>query len=121
MKAPAYARVSRIGCGFPWVNYCDSVHAAVREMLAKGKRVVVVGQPRMTEGSGVAHARQQQMLRAMIRSEFASEPHVVYVDLGDAINLADANHSFDSMHLNADGNRVLAEALAPHVLAMAAK
>ena len=121
VEAPAYARISRIGCSFPWVNYCDSVHAAVREMLAKGKRVVVVGQPRMTEGSGVAHARQQKMLGAMIRSEFASEPHVVYVDLGDAVNLTDATYTFDSMHLNADGNRVLAEALAPHVLAMAAK
>jgi hypothetical protein len=121
VEAPAYARVSRIGCSFPWVNYCDSVHAAVREMLSKGKRVLVVGQPRMSEGMAPTHAKQQRMLGAMIRSEFASQPQVAYVDLGEAVDLTDVHFTFDSMHLNADGNRQLAEALAPHVLALAAQ
>jgi hypothetical protein len=121
VEPPSYARVSRIGCSFPWVNYCDSVHAAVRHVLSQGKKVIVVGQPRMSTGVGVVHERQQKMLGAMIRSEFASETHVAYVDLGDAINLNDPTDTFDAMHLNADGNRKVAEALAPHVLALAAK
>ena len=75
VEAPAYARVSRIGCSFPWVNYCDSVHAAVRDVLAQGKRVIVAGQPRMSVPVTAAHAKQQHMLGAMIRSEFGSEPH----------------------------------------------
>jgi hypothetical protein len=50
-----------------------------------GKRVLVVGQPRMSEGMAPTHAKQQRMLGAMIRSEFASQPHVVYIDLGDAV------------------------------------
>ena len=119
--APGFSRVSRIGCSFPWINYCDSVHAAVREMLSKGKRVIVAGQPRMSMTMTAAHAKQQNMLGAMIRSEFASEPRVRYVDLGDAVDLNDVNYTFDGMHLNADGNRKVADALAPHVLAVAAK
>ena len=121
VEAPAYARVSRIGCSFPWVNYCDSVHAAVRDVLSRGKKVIVVGQPRMSTTVTAAHAKQQHMLAAMIRSEFAGESRVVYVDLGDTIDLTDPNLSFDAMHLNAAGNRKVAEALAPHVLALAAK
>ncbi|MBY0493455.1 MAG: hypothetical protein K2Y23_04520 [Cyanobacteria bacterium] len=121
VETPAYARVSRIGCSFPWINYCDSVHAAVRLVLSQGKRVIVAGQPRMSVPVTAAHARQQNMLGAMIRSEFANEPHVVYVDLGAAVDLADPAFTFDAMHLNADGNRQVAEALAPHVLALAAK
>jgi GDSL-like Lipase/Acylhydrolase family len=121
VEAPAYARVSRIGCSFPWINYCDSVHAAVRLVLSQGKRVIVAGQPRMSATVTEAHAWQQHMLGTMIRSEFASEPRVLYVDLGNAVSLADPNYTFDAMHLNADGNRKVAEALAPHVLALAAK
>ena len=122
VEAPAYARISRIGCSLPWVNYCDSVHAAVRHVLSQGKRVIVAGQPRMSGGgTTVVHERQQRMLGAMIRSEFASEPHVLYVDLGHVVDLADPAYTFDAMHLNGDGNRKVAEALAPHVLAMAAK
>lgn len=119
--APGFARVSTIGCSFPWINYCDSVHAAVRDVLARGKRVIVAGQPRMSVPVTAAHAKQQHMLGEMIRHEFASEPHVAYVDLGNVIDLADPTYTFDAMHLNGDGNRKVAEALAPHVLAMAAK
>ncbi len=121
LEAPAYARISRIGCSHPWVNYCDSVHAAIREVLAQGKKVIMVGQPRMSVPVTVAHGKQQHMLGAMIQGEFASEPHALYVDLGDVVNLADATFTFDAMHLNADGNRKVAEALAPHLLALAAK
>jgi lysophospholipase L1-like esterase len=119
--APAYARVSLIGCSFPWVNYCDSVHAAVRHALSQGKRVIVVAQPRTTGAFAAVHVKQRHMLGAMVRAEFASEPRVAYVDLGDAVDLMDPALSFDEMHLTPDGNRKLAAALAPHVLALAEK
>ena len=35
------------------------------------------------------------------------------------VDLSDPAVTFDAMHLNADGNRKIAEALAPHVLALA--
>lgn len=121
VEAPAYARVSRIGCSYPWVNYCDSVHAAVSYALSQQKRVLVVGQPRLAGGVEAVHEKQQRMLGAMIRSEFGSQPRVAYVDLGNAIDLNDPAFSFDLMHLTVDGNRKLAEALAPHIEALAAK
>ena len=117
---PAYARVSRIGCSFPWINYCDSMLAAARYAADEGKRVLVVGQPRMKdEHLRRAHERQQRMLEDMIRREFQSEPRVQYVDLGAVVDLSDPAVTFDAMHLNADGNRRIAEALAPHVVALA--
>jgi hypothetical protein len=121
-EAPAFARVSRIGCSFPWVNYCESVHAAVRYAAADGKRVIVVGQPRMKDAElREAHERQQRMLGDMIRREFESQPAIQYVDLGGVIDLSDPAFTFDAMHLTVDGNRKIAEALAPHVLVMAAR
>jgi hypothetical protein len=121
VEAPAFARVSRIGCSYPWVNYCDSVHAAVRYSVAHGKPVIVVGQPRMSANAREAHGRQQKMLGTMMRREFESEPRIAYLDLGNLIDLRDPTFTFDGMHLNGDGNHKVAEALAPHVLAMAAK
>jgi lysophospholipase L1-like esterase len=120
-EAPAYARVSTIGCSFPWVNYCDSIHAAVRYLIANGKRVIVVGQPRMTDAVREQHQAQQAMLAKMIRNEFGGEPRVTYVDLGDVVDLHDAQFTFDAMHLNADGNRRVAEALAPQLLQLVAR
>lgn len=118
---PQYARVSRIGCSFPWINYCDSVHEAVRFALSQNKKVLVVGQPRMSSDVSVGHARQQKMLGAMINNEFAGDPRVAYVDLGSVVDLTDPSLSFDAMHLNPEGNRRMAEALAPHVLALVGK
>jgi len=118
--APELKSKSRLGCTYPWVNYCESVHAAVRYALSHGKRVLVVGQPRMREPVTVAHQRQQHMLGEMIHREFAGETRVAYVDLGSAIDLSRSELSFDVMHLTAEGNRIVADALAPHVLEIAA-
>jgi hypothetical protein len=120
-EPPPFARVSRIGCSFPWVNYCDSVHSAISYVIGRGKKVIMVGQPRMTDKMRATHERQQRMIAAMVRSQFGSDRRVSYVDLGDAVDLNDVTFSFDTMHLNADGNRRVAEALAPHVLALAAQ
>jgi hypothetical protein len=120
-QAPAYARVSTIGCSYPWVNYCDSIHAAVRYVIGLGKRVIVVGQPRMTDTVMAQHSAQQAMLGRMIRGEFGSDPRVSYVDLGNVVDLHDTRVTFDAMHLNADGNRAVAGALAPHVLQLVAR
>ena len=120
-SVPAKARVSAIGCSYPWINYCDSIHGAIRYVIGKGKRVILVGQPRMTDGRAEVHAAQQHMLEKMVRAEFGSEPRFAYVDLGDVVDLHDAAVTFDAMHLNTEGNLRVATALAPHVLALAAK
>jgi hypothetical protein len=115
LSKPAEAAVSQqsaIGCADPWVNYCNSVHAAVRHALARGHKVAVVAQPRLRKVAVDDHARQQAMLAAMMAREFSAEPRVRFIDLSAAVDLADANLTFDPMHLNAQGNATAAAALA---------
>lgn len=103
------------GCAAPWSHYCGSVGAAVRYALDRGKRVVVIGQPRMQYGEQARHASQQQALAGMIKHDFAGSPKVRYVDMGDAVDLSDNSIAFDGMHLNARGNAIVAAKLAPFV------
>jgi lysophospholipase L1-like esterase len=55
----------------------------------------------------------------MLARERGSDPHVRYVNLGDAVDLTDPALSYDHMHLTARGNRIIADALLPAVLEMA--
>lgn len=109
-------------CASPWTEYCESVHRAVRYAVGHRKRVLVIGQPRLSEKApGDAQQRQQDELRVMLQREFGGNAAVAYVDLSAAVDLSDRNYSFDNMHLGLDGNRVMAGALATPVLLMAAQ
>ena len=46
VRPPLAAHQSTLGCGFPYVTYCESVAAAVRFGIDRGKAVVVGSQPR---------------------------------------------------------------------------
>jgi hypothetical protein len=99
------------GCGAPWSHYCGSVGAAIRYALERDKLVLVIGQPRLPHTEAERHASQQRALSAMIAAEFAGNPRVRYIDLADAVNLEDSRLAIDGLHLNRDGNAMVAKRL----------
>jgi len=105
------SKTSAIGCSRPWVNYCDSIHAAVTRELSRGKLVAVVAQPRMRNEVQDKHRSQQETLAAMMMHEFGANPRVAFVDLSTAIDLSRKDVTFDPMHLNGVGNQIVADAL----------
>ena len=108
------------GCAAPWSHYCGSVAAAVRYALERGKRVMVIGQPRMQYGEKERHASQQRALSDMIARDFGSDARVRYLDMGYAVDLSNNSIAFDGMHLSAEGNAMVAARLAPAVSEMIA-
>jgi len=115
---PTKESESTLGCTFPYVTYCESVAAAVRYGLSHGKAVVVGSQPRAS-GNGRSHElhiRQQEMLAAMIRRVFGSEPRVVWADFSKLVDLKDAQMTFDSMHLTPPANAMIADGLVEPVV-----
>lgn len=96
------------GCSPPWSFYCGAVDAAVRFALDRGKSVLIVGQPRLAYGQAERHASQQRALAAMLEHEFAGNPRVRYVDVGDAVDLSDQSVAFDGLHLDRDANAIVA-------------
>jgi lysophospholipase L1-like esterase len=90
-----------------WSSYVESVVAAVRAARARRAAVVVAGQPYLTD----AHVEQQRALAAALHARFKDDPGVRYVDLGTVIDIHDRNFVYDGLHLNAAGNRIIAEHL----------
>ena len=113
---PQASSTGEAGCSHPWMLFCDSVQRAVRDVLARGKRVIVTSQPRMTDPR--VHDQQRHALADLMSRQFANDPRVVFLDLGSAVDLSDRNYSFDEMHLGLDGNRVVAAAFVDPVRAI---
>lgn len=112
---------SKLGCTFPYVTYCESVAAAVRFGLSRGKGVVVGSQPRAQGGrSQDLHARQQAMLAGMLGRNFGGETRVAWVDFARLVDLASIDVTFDGMHLKPQANATVAAGLVEPVLSVAA-
>jgi hypothetical protein len=109
------------GCRAPWGSYCRSIHDAITYARHRGKDVLFVTQPYLLGDVGVQHIDQQQELAAMIARDFKNDPHVRYANLGDSINLAAPEMSFDRMHLTPLGNEHAAGRLVEPILEMAAR
>jgi len=108
---------STLGCTFPYVTYCESIAAAVRFGRAHGKGVVVGSQPHLPGArSSELSAKQQEMLSAMITRVFGGDPQVVRADLSQLIDLTNVKFTFDGMHLNPEGNAIVADALVDPVI-----
>jgi hypothetical protein len=115
---PVSASASALGCTYPYVTYCESVAAAVRFARERGKAVVVGAQPHLPGArSNELHARQREMLGAMIARVFGTDPQVVRADLSQLIDLTNVEVTFDGMHLKPDANAIVANALADPVVA----
>jgi lysophospholipase L1-like esterase len=90
-----------------WQFYCEHLIADTEMALSKGKRVIVAGEPYITD----IHVEQQLELERMIAARFAGEPRVRYVNLGRVVDLRDKSLCWDGMHLTEEGNRRIAVAL----------
>lgn len=107
--AATYAdvHVQDLGCAARWAHYCASVHDAVQFALDHHKKVLVVTQPYIS----ALHHEQQQEMRAMLAGRFGKNPDVAYANLGEAIRLPDPQLAYDGMHLNPEGNAIIARTL----------
>ncbi len=110
------------GCKSPWQQYCRSIRDAVEMARGGGKQVLVITQPyvKMDDKAHARHMEQQSEMAAMVARRFSADPMVRYVNLGTTIDLLDPALSFDGMHLTAEGNLRIAQALVEPVMAMAA-
>ncbi len=95
------------GSAEPWADYCELMRQAVAQAVAQGAGVLVVTQPDL----GPRHRAQQRALRHMLATAFAGRD-VRHVDLSGAVDLEDRRLAWDGMHLTAEGNRRIADALA---------
>jgi len=115
----AAPHASEAGCATPWSHYCDSVFAAARHVSDLGKAVAIVAQPLLGDAGREPHRAQQQALADMVRRKFSDNPRVRYVDLTGLLNVEDSPFAFDGMHLNGEGNAIVAQALAPSIQGLA--
>jgi hypothetical protein len=109
-ETPSLAR-GAAGCTSPWVHYCDAIQAAVAYATDRGRLVAVVGQPLLRNDVAERHRLQRRALGGLAARVIATNPRATYVDLADAVDLANPELSFDGMHLNPEGNRRVAQAL----------
>ena len=101
-------------CSPEWQFYCDRISAAAELALGKGQRVLIVGEPYITD----PHVIQQHELQNSLNRRFADQPRLRYIDLGRTVDLRDPSLCWDGMHLTDEGNRRIAAALSQPVLEM---
>jgi lysophospholipase L1-like esterase len=99
-------------CPKEWQFYCKEIYETADLVLKRGKRVLVVTEPYISDH----HVEQQRALEAMLKQRFAGQPHLRYLNLGRTIDLRDKSLCWDGMHLTEEGNRRVAEALIQPVL-----
>jgi lysophospholipase L1-like esterase len=104
------------GCTGQWRQYCEWMLASIEYALSVGAKVLVVGQPYVSDG----HVAQQAALESMLRQRFANDARIRVVNLGRLIDVRDSSLAYDGMHLTLSGNRRVAEAMAPAILQMLA-
>jgi hypothetical protein len=104
------------GCRDLWAHYCGSIYDAIVWARARGRGLIVVTQPYISD----RHIDQQNALAGMLQSRFGADPGVRYVNLGTAIDLRNRELAYDGMHLSAEGNRRIAGHLLEPVVQMTA-
>jgi len=108
------------GCQEPWGAYCHDVLDAIDVVLRAGRRALLVTQPYLSGSGRDRHIDQQAALSAALRTRYGDNPRVAYVNLGTALDLADATLSPDGDHLWPRGNAIIAAQLVGPVLRLAA-
>ena len=113
---PTPSVTERVGadCGWRWSHYCGGMYLAVKAVADTGKAVLVVTQPYYNW----EHEEQQARMVPFLRARFAGNPRVRFADLGHTVNLKDRDICYDGLHLNATGNRRIADALLPYAAEM---
>ena len=113
-KSSENVKPGSVSCSLEWQFYCERISAAADMALGKGKRVLIVGEPYITD----QHVAQQHELQNLISRRFAGEPRLRYVSLGRTVDLNDHSLCWDGMHLTDEGNRRIAAALSQPVREM---
>jgi lysophospholipase L1-like esterase len=120
-NAVVHAAEDGSGCSGTWVEYCRLVYKAIRTARHRQVQVIVVTPPyALGDRLRPANIEQQSEMADMISREFGRDHSVTYVNLGEMVDLSDPALSFDRMHLTADGNARIADALTEPVLALRA-
>lgn len=101
-------------CTPRWAAYCRSVAEGVDAARSRHSAVLVVTQPY----ANAVHRAQQDDLRRMLAHRYGANPLVMYVNLGDAVDVTDPALCWDGMHLMDAGNARIAAGIAPAVLEM---
>jgi hypothetical protein len=97
-------------CRPRWKQYCAAVGEAVDYVLARGKRVLVITQPYVSD----SHVEQQTDLMTMLHARFGGNSSVGHVNAGRVVDLRDRSIAYDGLHLVAEANaRVAAHLLQP--------
>lgn len=112
MSKPLTQENDTMGCAERWAHYCNAIHAAVEYAVSRGKQVVVVTQPYISD----EHVEQQRVMVAMLKMRFGAHPGLHYVNLGRAVDLKDRTLAYDGVHLTAPGNERIAESLVQPIL-----
>jgi lysophospholipase L1-like esterase len=99
-------------CPPEWQFYCQQIYETADLALKRGKPVLVVTEPYISD----KHVAQQRALAAMLAQRFAGQARLRYVNLGRTIDLRDKSLCWDGMHLTEEGNRRIAEALVRPVI-----
>ena len=114
LKTSPSQRIESMTCSPKWQFYCERIVGVTELALAKGKRVLIVGEPYLTDN----HVEQQIELEKMLAYRFQGEPRVRYLNLGRVVDLRDTSLCWDGMHLTEEGNRRIAAALRQPALEM---
>lgn len=95
-----------------WAFYCEQVCEAADLALKRGKRVLIVTEPYING----KHVSQQLALEKALGQRFGDQVNLRYLNLGRSVDLQDKSLCWDGMHLTAEGNRRITEALTQPVL-----
>lgn len=99
-------------CPAEWQFYCQQIYEATDLALKRGKRVLVVTEPYISD----KHVEQQRALAGMLNKRFEGQANLRYLNLGRAVDLGDRSLCWDGMHLTEEGNRRITDALIQPVL-----
>ena len=102
------------GCEARWHHYCAVQAEAIRRARERGRSVLVVTQPYISD----QHVDQQRALVGMLEQHFGNDPRVAHANLGPVVDLRNGQLAFDGMHLTPEGNRIVGEALVEPLLAV---
>jgi hypothetical protein len=115
-SGPLAVAASAGDCAAPWRHYCAAILRATAYARDAGAKVLVATQPIYpAEKNWREEGGQQSSLASALHQRFGGDTGVGFVDLSRAVDLSDPALSFDTMHLNAQGNRRLAQQLKPAV------
>jgi hypothetical protein len=106
-----------------WGFYLEQIDGMVSDLLANGKRAIVVIPPKLRstpDGIGrpgeLLHISQRAAVRRLIAERYAANPRVLLIDASETVDLLDRRYAFhDRIHLNAGGNAVVAAHIASHL------